>query len=1417
MSHHEWLPSLIREAKEDKPYSRTPEPLPRENSFDNTEIRTESPLLDSFDPSSITFQPYPSSSSSSVSDNGELSEEIVPIDLDNLNALDLDSETSPLSSAPLSPHVLDSEYEKYSSLPFFSVLKQTHLFGAIFTEEERKYIINNLEEITYPKDSILFSQGELPRYLYFIVEGTVELIQSDVRGNSNSLQKMYTGSIIGETDIFNKNRYEYYCVSCDDVTALRLDGVVVRTIIDENKNYEMYLRRSLCSRNWKQMMWINSSLQDNSADTLPDLSAIHERAPRRLPVPFTMDLEISNSNYSLHINQYTLLKEIYAGVNSRIYSCFTEKDHQYYALKSINKHMKSVKPNSKLYRFWGNNAIDSLRTEANILKDLDAPNVVQLFEVIVDNKMNDFILVEELIRGQIIMQESATSQPPIKMTKAVQIFRGILKGVHYLHSKGIVHGDLKVSNVMVENSWEDLPGEADFPRFDESVDSGGVLSEVTTPPSVDKESLLCESPWSPKTSVMSGNASDGESRSVSDCLSPKRYEILEKTTDHLFRQKKVEIIERNENRVRIIDFGVSYDSLKSESSIYGTPMSMPPEVYNTAIIATSKATLKKCLGKRASPFFVSSAFNFGMSRDIWSLGVLLYTMVTGTPPFVGENMKKLSENVLLTEPDYEHKCIRYEYALKDLLKRMLDKNPLTRITLNEVINHEWVTMDGFYPITGLGKPAADASLSPIQASSSLSRTLRSLEPQGTLTTSQRLQHILESRARRAASLSGPYSSSTVDLPSLDPDASDRDFAVLALSREPSTPTHSPHSPRDLTQSPLKGNQAPIKGNQTPFQTAPSPLRTSQTLFPSNRRAEDVVAQGVFPGCDGATFPLSRSASPLPRSGLRYDDGTPSDPHLPPLPPRHMDTVFPTHRTTSLYAEMGSETSSLRASYATNRSASCSFSTSSPLTAAFRHAEADSPASSFASSPRVVVGRGVVSEGYDSNHLGSQYPSLLRQASSDQAPEDLVRTHHVKKLQSAKAPGSGEVCVAPGGQAAGGAKHPRRASDNLKERTASQSSCVSAVSSASGTSDGQKKYEIISSPVNGELRASQQSLESEESDYGEIEETGHIFDNLDTPTASPVSIDAEIAKEFEPLEKGVLPVGSVTGNMVCSDMHLVCAFDSDRNGRETMEDRISLLLSTRGVVPEMRANRMNVSVFCLFDGHGGNDCVDFINNRFISTLIGQKTFATDIVTAIVNTYAELDESFLEVAKQNSFYSGCTSNNVILINTKYEKTIYCVNCGDSQSVLCRNGACVELSVCHNTNNETEVKRVLEMGGQITNGRVMGVMRVTRSLGDIEYKTMKDYYWNAHFNGDLITSVPDICKEHRMRDDEFIITASDGLFDVIPPQACVNFVRRQLLKDNNLDLCCQELLKKAKKLGSHDNISVIIIYLNSTKPKM
>ena len=173
-------------------------------------------------------------------------------------------------------------------------------------------------------------------------------------------------------------------------------------------------------------------------------------------------------------------------------------DKQYYVLKSINKHMKAVKNKSRLYRFWGNNAIDSLRTEANILKELNHPNVVQLVEVIVDNRMNDFILIEELVPGRIVMEESVSAlsfpltsrspQTPIPTTKAVQIFGGILKGIYYCHAHNVVHGDLKVSNVMVENSWEELPSDSD------ALD---LLSQPTSP-TTQFDSGNGESLWSPQ-------------------------------------------------------------------------------------------------------------------------------------------------------------------------------------------------------------------------------------------------------------------------------------------------------------------------------------------------------------------------------------------------------------------------------------------------------------------------------------------------------------------------------------------------------------------------------------------------------------------------------------------------------------------------------------------------------------------------------------------------------------------------------------------------------------------------------------------------------------------------------------------------------------------------------------------------------
>ena len=73
---------------------------------------------------------------------------------------------------------------------------------------------------------------------------------------------------------------------------------------------------------------------------------------------------------------------------------------------------------------------------------------------------------------------------------------------------------------------------------------------------------------------------------------------------------------------------------------------------------------------------------------------------------------------------------------------------------------------------------------------------------------------------------------------------------------------------------------------------------------------------------------------------------------------------------------------------------------------------------------------------------------------------------------------------------------------------------------------------------------------------------------------------------------------------------------------------------------------------------------------------------------------------------------------------------------------NGEPVELSYDHKPSNAKERERIQAAGGTVSNGRLMGVLSVSRAFGDIEYKTRKNKSWpDATFTGDPLIAVPDI----------------------------------------------------------------------------
>jgi serine/threonine protein phosphatase PrpC len=100
---------------------------------------------------------------------------------------------------------------------------------------------------------------------------------------------------------------------------------------------------------------------------------------------------------------------------------------------------------------------------------------------------------------------------------------------------------------------------------------------------------------------------------------------------------------------------------------------------------------------------------------------------------------------------------------------------------------------------------------------------------------------------------------------------------------------------------------------------------------------------------------------------------------------------------------------------------------------------------------------------------------------------------------------------------------------------------------------------------------------------------------------------------------------------------------------------------------------------------------------------------------------------------ALYTGCTACVALITDNE----IICANAGDSRCVLSDNGKAIEMSIDHKPDNAGEKARIEKAGGFVEDNRVKGVLNLSRSLGDLEYKQDP----NIAVENQMITCVPEI----------------------------------------------------------------------------
>ncbi|XP_068183559.1 protein phosphatase 1B isoform X2 [Antennarius striatus] len=255
-----------------------------------------------------------------------------------------------------------------------------------------------------------------------------------------------------------------------------------------------------------------------------------------------------------------------------------------------------------------------------------------------------------------------------------------------------------------------------------------------------------------------------------------------------------------------------------------------------------------------------------------------------------------------------------------------------------------------------------------------------------------------------------------------------------------------------------------------------------------------------------------------------------------------------------------------------------------------------------------------------------------------------------------------------------------------------------------------------------------------------------------------------------------------------------------------------------------------SFFAVYDGHAGSRVANYCSKHLLEHIIGASFGAggsqgsqavTDdsaidpppsvpsiveaVRTGIRTGFLRIDEhmrSFSDL-RNGMDRSGSTAVGIIVSPDHF----FFFNCGDSRGVLYRNSQVCFSTLDHKPCNPRERERIQNAGGSVMIQRVNGSLAVSRALGDYDYKCVD----GKGPTEQLVSPEPAVCEMVRAPEqDQFVILACDGIWDVMSNEELCEFVKSRLEVSDDLERICNEVVDTCLHKGSRDNMSIVLVCL-------